>query len=235
MNHKTPHNIPITSWATEDKPREKLLVKGKTALTDAELLAIILGSGSKEESAVSLAKRILRSANNNLNDLSRYSIEDFMKFKGIGEAKAISITALLELGRRREVAGGIQKIKIRNSRDCFNAIGPLLKDLNHEEFWVVLLDRANHILNKEQISKGGFSATIVDPKVIFKKVLDKNASSLVLCHNHPSGNLKPSNSDIELTQKLVAAAKMLDITILDHLIVAQSGYFSFSDEGQLPS
>ena len=233
MENNQPHNIPITSWASEDKPREKLLLKGKSALTDAELLAIILGSGSRDESAVSLAKRILRSANNNLNDLSRYSIEDFMKFKGIGEAKAISITALLELGRRREATGSKQKIKIGNSRDCFNVIGPLLKDLNHEEFWVLLLDRANQVLCKEQISKGGFSATVVDPKVIFKKALDKNASGIILCHNHPSGNLRPSSADIALTEKLVAAGAMLDISILDHLIVSQNGYFSFSDEGQL--
>lgn len=233
MNPYNTVNIPITSWAAEDKPREKLLGKGKHALTDAELLAIILGSGSRNESAVSLAKRILKSANNDLNELSRYSIGDFMKFKGIGEAKAISINALLELGRRREMTGVKDKISIQGSRDCFSAIGPVLQDLNHEEFWILLLNRANEVLSKELISKGGFSATIVDPKVLFKKALDRNASGIILCHNHPSGTLRPSQADISLTKKLVAAGKTLDITVFDHLIISQKGYYSFADEGQL--
>ncbi len=224
---------PITSWAAEDQPREKLLSRGKAALTDAELLAVIIGSGSRNESAVSLARRILQSANNNLNDLSRYSIDELMKFKGIGEAKAISITAFLELGRRRQMTGSKEMVKVTNSRDCYHAIGPILQDLNHEEFWILLLSRSNQILSKQQVSKGGFSSTVVDPKVIFKKALDKNASSIILCHNHPSGNLNPSQQDLELTRKLVAAGKTLDITVLDHLIITQTQYYSFSENGQL--
>ncbi len=226
-------NLPITDWAEADKPREKLLSKGKNALSEAELIAIIIGSGSRRETAVGLAKRILNSANNDLNKLSRYSIADLMKFKGVGEAKAIAITAALELGRRRELGEGEEKRFIRHSRDSHNFIAPVLRDLNHEEFWVLFLNRAHLILGKERISIGGFSATVVDPKVVFKKALDRNASSVILVHNHPSGSLKASQADIDLTKKLVGAGELLDITVLDHLIVAQEGYFSFSDAGLL--
>jgi len=226
--------LPINVWAEEDRPREKLLHKGKSALTDAELIAIIINSGSRDESAVSLSKRILNSAENNLDNLGKRSIAELMKFKGIGEAKAISIAAAVELGRRRQMTAPQERPKITSSRAAYNLLGPLLMDLPHEEFWMLILNRASKVVARAQMSIGGVSGTIMDAKMIFKRVLDEpGATSIILCHNHPSGNLQPSPSDISLTKKLVFAGNALDIKVLDHLIIAGNGYFSFGDEGMI--
>ncbi len=225
------HNI--RSWAEEDRPREKMITMGERHLTDAELLAILLGSGSKEVSAVALAKQILAGADQNLHDLSRMSIQELMQFRGVGEAKAVTIAAALELGRRRQLSVIRDKPLVRCSRDAYDAIAPLLMDLPHEEFWILLLNRANAITGRSAISKGGVSGTVVDAKLVFKKALDALASAVILCHNHPSGNLKPSQADIDLTRKLRKAGESLDIGVLDHLIVTGHGYYSFSDEGML--
>jgi DNA repair protein RadC len=223
--------IPITSWAEADKPREKLMLKGRTALSDAELIAILIGSGTREISAVDLAKIILSKTQNNLNELGKISIADLMKIKGIGEAKAISIVAALELGRRRKEEEVIKKTKITSSRDVYDYFKPMLSDLMHEEFWVLLLNRSNIIMKAERVSHGGVSGTVADAKIIFNKALEKLASSVILCHNHPSGNLNPSEADIQLTKKLKEAGKFLETPVLDHIIFTDNGYFSFADEG----
>jgi DNA repair protein RadC len=226
-------HLGIKAWAEEDRPREKLLLKGKTALSDAELIAILIGSGSRDETAVELSKRILSSASNNLNQLGKMSIVDLQKFKGIGEAKAISIAAALELGRRRKETDAVKRVKITASSVVFENMREVMEDLPHEEFWVLLLNRGNQILERVNISKGGVSQTVVDSKIVFKMAIDKLASSIILCHNHPSGNLKPSDADIQLTKKLKEAGRILDLPILDHLIIADNTYFSFADEGLL--
>ena len=221
----------IRSWAEDDRPREKLLMKGKSALSDAELIAILIGSGSAEETAVDLSKRILQSLNNQLSELAKLTVKDLMKFKGIGEAKAISIIAALELGRRRKNSEPEKRIKITDSQSAFDTIYPHLGDLNHEEFWVIFLNRANQVIGKQNVSKGGVSGTVVDPKVVFKMAVQFPASAIILAHNHPSGNLKPSQADHQLTRKLKEAGKALDIPVLDHLIIGDHNYFSFVDEG----
>jgi DNA repair protein RadC len=221
----------ILSWAEEDRPREKLLMKGKAALTDAELIAILIGSGSRELSAVDLSKLILQSVNNNLNELAKLSINDLIKFKGIGEAKAISIASALELGRRRKESEVIKKPKVGSSADVYEAIRPYLMDLTHEQFWVLLLNRANEIIRPQQISIGGVAGTVADPKMIFKAAIEHLASAIILVHNHPSGNLTPSQADKDLTKKVKESGRMLDIPVLDHLIFSDNGYFSFADEG----
>jgi DNA repair protein RadC len=221
----------IRSWAEDDRPREKLLLKGKSTLSDAELIAILIGSGNTEETAVDLSKRILLSLNNNLSELSKLTVKDLMQFKGIGEAKAISIIAALELGRRRKDSEPEKRIKITDSQTAFDVIYPHLGDLNHEEFWVIFLNRANAVIGKQNISKGGVSGTVVDPKVVFKMAVQFPASGIILAHNHPSGNLKPSQADHQLTRKLKEAGKALDIPVLDHLIIGERDYFSFVDEG----
>lgn len=226
-------NRAITSWAEADRPREKLLSKGKHNLSDAELLGILLGSGSREQTAVGLAQDILRSTGNDLNELGKRSIADFMKFKGIGEAKAITIAAALELGRRRQLTDIRERPKITCSRDSYNVIAPILMDLPHEEFWILLLNRANKVIDRKQVSLGGTTGTVVDAKVVFKKAIEGQAIYLVLAHNHPSGNLFPSPQDLSLTKKLVEAGKLLSIRILDHLIIGDKGYYSFADEGQM--
>lgn len=226
-------HLGIKAWAEEDRPREKLLLKGKTALSDAELIAILIGSGSRDETAVELSKRILSSASNNLNQLGKMSIVDLQKFKGIGEAKAISIAAALELGRRRKETDAVKRVKITASSVVFENMREVMEDLPHEEFWVLLLNRGNQILERVNISKGGVSQTVVDTKIVFKMAIDKLASSIILCHNHPSGNLKPSDADIQLTKKLKEAGRILDLPVLDHLIFADNTYFSFADEGLL--
>ena len=223
-------NMPITAWAEEDRPREKLLLKGKHSLSDAELIAILLGSGSKEESAVGLAKRMLQSVEYNLNDLGRQSIADLKCFKGIGDAKAITIAAALELGRRRQVTDIKLRPQIVSSVDTYNIIAPILIDLPHEEFWVILLNRSKRVLSKHQMTTGGSHNTIVEPKAVFKKAIEGNADSLILVHNHPSGNLLPSKEDRQITRKIVMAGGMLEIHVLDHLIVGSKGYYSFADE-----
>lgn len=220
----------IRSWAEDDRPREKLLLKGKSALSDAELIAILIGSGSAEETALDLSKRILQSLNNQLSELGKLSVKDLMKFKGIGEAKAISIIAALELGRRRKDSEPEKRIKITDSQSAFDTIYPHLGDLNHEEFWVIFLNRANQVIGKQNVSKGGVSGTVVDPKVVFKMAVQFPASAIILAHNHPSGNLKPSQADHQLTRKLKDAGRSLDIPVLDHLIIGDREYFSFVDE-----
>ena len=223
----------ILSWAEEDRPREKLLLKGKGALSDAELIAILIGSGTRELSAVDLSKIILQKASNNLNELAKLSLKDLMKIKGIGEAKAISIAAALELGRRRKDSDVVRRPKITSSKDAYEQIRSYLMDLPHEEFWVLLLTRSNEVIRPVQISQGGISGTVADPKIVFKSALEHLASSMILVHNHPSGNLKPSEADKELTRRLVTSGKLLDIPILDHLIISELGYLSFADEGLL--
>ncbi len=225
--------ISIKSWAEEDRPREKLLLKGKAALSEAELIGILIGSGTSSMSAVDLSKLILSSANHNLNELARYSVKDLTKFKGIGEAKAISIVAALELGRRRREQETIKRPKITASKDAYELMKGHLLDLPHEEFWILMLDRSNHVIKKGQISSGGVSGTVVDPKLVFKNALDELASYIILVHNHPSGNLKPSEPDIRLTKKIKDAGFMLEIPILDHIIITNESYFSFADEGIL--
>lgn len=223
----------IKSWSPEDRPREKLILKGKSALSDAELVAILLGSGTTTMSAVDLAKIVLKSANNNLHELARLTVKDLTKIKGIGEAKAITIVAALELGRRRKDLEVDEKPKISSSKDAYQVIKADLLDIPHEEFWVLILNRANRVIKKHQISQGGVAGTVADPKIIYKSALDSLASGIILAHNHPSGNLTPSQADIDLTKKLREAGKMLEIQVLDHIIVAGQKYFSFADEGML--
>lgn len=227
------NSLSIKNWADDDKPREKLLQKGRLALSDAELIAILIGSGSKKESAVELSKRILSSAGNNLNELGRLSIKQLMGFKGIGEAKAITIAAALEFGRRRR-GEDVQKVtKITGSKDAFELLQPLMGELPHEEFWILYLNNSNKVLHKEQLSKGGMTGTLVDVRLVMKHALEHGAVGLILAHNHPSGTLKPSRSDKEITKKLKTASGALDIKTLDHLIIAQNSYFSFADDGIL--
>lgn len=225
------NNIAISSWAEEDRPREKLVLKGRQVLTNAELLAIVIGSGSKNESAVDLSKRILASVNNDLFAIGKLSIKDLMKFKGIGEAKAISIIATLELGRRRKNSEKIDSKKITSSNDAYEELKDLFSDLDHEQFWVLLLSRSNKVIAKKRISIGGVAGTVVDSKIIFKTALEHLASGIILAHNHPSGNLKPSTADITITKKIMAAGKNLDINVLDHIIVSDLGYTSLVDDG----
>jgi DNA repair protein RadC len=233
MQKDTLNHTGIKSWSPEDRPREKLLLKGKAALSDAELIAILLGSGTATISAVDLSKKILGNANNNLHELARLTIRDLTRIKGIGEAKAITIVAALELGRRRKDLEHHEKPKISNSRDAFELLKSELLDIPHEEFWVLLLNRANRVVKKSQISQGGVSGTVADPKIIFKLALDELACGIVLAHNHPSGNLKASQADLDLTRKLKEGGKLLEIQVLDHLILAGQKYFSFADEGLL--
>ena len=227
------HKITIKAWAEEDRPREKLSQKGRRSLSDAELIAILIGSGNRNESAVELSKRILITCKNDLNKLARLSISELSRFKGIGEAKAISIIAALELGRRRKETISPDRVQVSTSIDVYEAIVPRFKDLNHEEFWIIVLNRANKITSSHLVSKGGQAGTIADPKIIFNMAIENHAASLILAHNHPSGNLKPSQADLELTRKLRSGGKFLDIPVLDHLIITDQGFLSFADEGIL--
>jgi len=228
---KMKQNLTIKSWAEDDRPREKMILKGRHSLSDAELLAIILGSGSRSQSAVELAQEMLLSVENNLDNFCKKTLKDLMKFKGVGEAKAISIMATIELGRRRKDVEQVKKIKVRNAQIVFDYMSSYFKDLVHEEFYIVLLNRANEIIHKEQISKGGISGTVVDGKIIFKIAIDHSASALILCHNHPSGQLFPSPQDEKITTELIGFGKMIDLPVLDHLIFTDNGYFSFADNG----
>lgn len=223
--------LTIKSWALDDRPREKLISKGKTSLSDAELIAILIGSGNKEESAVALSKRILQSVNGNINELARLSIENLMTFKGIGEAKAISIITALELGKRRQLETALEKPKISSSKSAFEVMQPIIGDLEHEEFWVLFLNNSNKVLAKHQVSKGGLTATVVDIRLLFKRALELASVAMIICHNHPSGKLQPSLADKQLTQKIKDAGETLDIKLLDHLIITEKDYFSFADEG----
>ncbi len=225
--------LTIKSWSPEDRPREKLLLKGKSTLSDAELIAILLSTGTKTMSAVDLAKKVLQHTGNNLHELAKLSVKELMKTKGIGEAKAITIVAALELGRRRKDVEPDEKFKILSSKDVYECLKSDLLDLPHEEFWVLLLNRANRVIKKNQISQGGVAGTVADPKIIFKMALEELASGIILAHNHPSGNLTASQADIDLTKKLKESGNMLEIQVLDHLIIAGQKYFSFADEGLL--
>ncbi|HVK97567.1 MAG TPA: DNA repair protein RadC [Flavisolibacter sp.] len=223
----------IKNWAKDDRPREKLSVKGPAALSNSELIAILINNGSKEKSAVELAKDVLRLGKDNLNEIGKLTVKELMKVKGIGEAKAISIVAAMELGRRRQGLLSRDKFVITSSGDVANYLQTLLKDYRHEVFGVLFLNRANKVNHFQIISEGGITGTVADPRIILKRALEEDAVSLILCHNHPSGSLKPSKADEELTFKIKEAAKFFDIKVLDHLIVGDDGYYSFADEGIL--
>jgi len=227
----TSARIPIHQWAHDDQPREKLMNKGKEALSDAELIAILLRSGSISQSAVELGRSLLQKVDHNLIALSKLSIDDLMRHKGIGEAKALSIIAALELGMRRRLAEVPVRKTVSSSRDAFDLLYTSVADCLYEEFWVLLLNHANRRISVEQISEGGQAGTVVDPKKIFKLALEQNAAGIILCHNHPSGNLNPSTADRNLTDKIKSAGNFLDIKVLDHLIIADESYYSFADNG----
>ncbi|MCF8714029.1 DNA repair protein RadC [Joostella atrarenae] len=223
----------IKNWSITDRPREKLLATGKQILSDAELIAILIGSGSRDESAVQLSKRILASVDNNLNKLGRLSVGQLIKFKGIGEAKAISIVACLELGRRRRGEDIPEIKKIKSSKHVFELMQPKIGELEHEEFWILYVNNSNSVIKTLQLSKGGITGTLVDVRLALKQALELNATAMILAHNHPSGGLKPSNADKEITNKIKNAGAGMDIKLLDHLIVTEKSYFSFADEGIL--
>lgn len=226
-------NFPITHWAEDDRPREKLLLKGTNALSDAELLAILIGSGNREESAVDLCKRILSSQKNNLNQLAKLSVTELQKFKGIGEAKAISIVAALELGKRRRLEEALVNPVLSGSQSVYDILQPLLGDLSHEEFWVLYCNQSHSLIGKHLMAKGGITSTLVDVRLVLKKALELSAVGIILAHNHPSGKTSPSDSDISLTKKVKEAARLMDIRVLDHIIVTDKKYYSFADEGIL--
>ena len=220
----------IKNWSQADQPREKLRDKGKASLSDAELIAILLSSGNKEESALALSQRILASVNNNLSQLGKQSIKQLMQFKGVGEAKAIAITAAMELGRRRRQEDALENNKITSSLSVFECMQPIIGELPHEEFWIIYLNNSNKVIQKHQLSKGGITGTLVDVRLVLKTALEVGALSLILVHNHPSGTLKPSKADKDITQKLKVAAQSLDIKVLDHIIITEKAYFSFADD-----
>lgn len=223
----------IKNWALDDRPREKLATKGASVLSDSELLAILISTGNKNKSAVELAKEVLQLGKNNLSELGKLSVNDLMSIKGIGEAKAITLSAALELGRRRQATASLIKTNIKSSNDIAEYLKATLKDYAYEIFAVVFLNKANKINHFEIISKGGMTGTVADPRIILRKALEEEATSIVLCHNHPSGNLKPSQADEDLTQKIKEAAKYFDIKVMDHIIVSEDGYYSFADDGIL--
>lgn len=223
----------IKNWATDDRPREKLLAKGASALSNSELIAILLNNGSKNKSAVELAKDILKLGQDNLNELGKLTFKDLKKIKGIGEAKSVTIVAALELGRRRQASASLEKPVVRSSREIAEYLQALIKDYSYEVFAVIFLNRSNKIKHFEIISRGGITGTVADPRVILRKALEEEATSIILCHNHPSGNLKPSYADEELTRKIKEAASFMDIKVIDHIIVSEEGYYSFADEGIL--
>ena len=224
----------IRQWAEDDRPREKLMNKGKSSLSDAELIAILIGSGNTSESAVELSRRILSSAADNLAELSKMSVTELIRFKGIGEAKAISIVAALELGRRRRSAEAQERKTIKSSRDAFEHFYASLADLEYEQFWIMLLSQSHKVIRTVQVSDGGLTGTVADPKRIFKIAIENNASAMILCHNHPSGQLSASTADIDLTKKLAKSGELLDIRVIDHVIIGHDKYYSFADDGMLP-
>ena len=228
-----PASFSIKNWSQDDQPREKLRDKGKAALSDAELVAILIGSGSRNESAVDLCKRILASVDNNLNELGKLSLKQLMAFKGVGEAKAITIAAAMELGRRRRGEEALVKMKITSSVSVFELMQPLIGELPHEEFWIIYLNNSNKVIQKQQLSKGGITGTLVDVRLVLKMALELGATGIILTHNHPSGTLKPSEADKQITQKLKRAGESLDVKVLDHLIITEKAYFSFADENLL--
>ena len=221
----------LTSWAVEERPREKVMANGIQYLSNAELIAILLGSGTRHMTAVELARQILKEAGNSLQELGRKGIGELVRIKGVGPAKATSILAALELGRRRAGMQYSEKIPVKSSETVYRLFHPLMGDLEHEEFWLLMLNRANRILGRFKVSQGGLSGTVIDTRIILKKALDNLASSIIVCHNHPSGNKQPSDADVKITEKLKKAAEMLEIKLLDHVIIADKSYFSFADEG----
>jgi len=221
----------LTTWAVEERPREKVIANGVQYLSDAELLAILLGSGTKNMDAVELARLILKGAGNTLQQLGRQGIGDLVRIKGVGPAKAITLLAAMELGRRRAGMQHPEKIPVKSSETVFNLFHPIMGDLEYEEFWLLMLNRANRVLGRFKVSQGGLSGTVIDTRIILKKALDNLASSIIVCHNHPSGNKQPSDADVKITEKLKKAAEMLEIKLLDHVIIADKSYFSFADEG----
>jgi len=225
--------LTIKSWSLDDRPREKLITKGKSILSDAELIAILISSGNREESAVDLSKRILDSVNNSIYELAKLPLEKLTTFKGIGEAKAIAIITALELGKRSQLEVRVEHPKISSSQQVFSLMQPLLGDLSHEEFWVLYLNNSNKVLSKDQISKGGITATLVDVRLLYKRALELSAVAIILCHNHPSGKLNPSKADKQLTQKIKEGGTSLDIKLLDHIIITEKSYFSFADNGEI--
>ena len=232
MRQPTP-SLSIKNWSEADRPREKLIRKGKSVLTDTELLAILLGSGSRHESAIDLARRMLTDNEHNLGKLGQLSIHQLMNYRGVGQAKAVLISAAMEMGRRRQMTDKGLKITIKSSKDVFELLQPVLGDLPHEEFWIVYLNNANKVVYHAQLSRGGITGTLVDVRLVLKKALELGAVALVLAHNHPSGTLKPSIADKQLTEKLKNAAVALDIKVLDHLIITETKFFSFADENIL--
>jgi DNA repair protein RadC len=227
------HNYSIKQWAKDDQPREKLLLKGAENLSNSELLAILIHNGTREKTAVDLAKDILKLGKNNLNELGKLNIKELMKIKGIGAAKAITIAAALELGRRRQASSWLERAVVASSKDIARYLQTILQDYRHEVFVVIFLNMANKVRHFEIISEGGITGTVADPRLILKKALEEDAVSIILCHNHPSGNLKPSRADKELTNKIKEAARFFDIRVVDHIIVSEAGYYSFADEGVL--
>lgn len=223
----------ITDWALEDRPREKLMIKGTSSLSDAELLAILINSGTKKKSAVDLGRELLGMVNNNLNSLGKLTISDLRNIHGIGPARAVVIAAALELGRRRKLAEVPDVPQIKCSKDVADIFQPLLSDLPHEEFWILFLNRSNKVINRIKISQGGVSGTVTDVRMIMKKAIELLASGIIVCHNHPSGNLNPSESDTKITQKIKEAGNLMDIQLLDHLIVSEKSYYSFADNGMI--
>jgi len=223
----------ITEWAVEDRPREKLIQKGTASLSDAELLAILICSGTKNKSAVDLGRELLNTVNNNLNTLGKLSIEDLKKLRGIGPARAVTISAALELGRRRKLTEAEYLQQIKSSKDVADIFQPILADLQHEEFWILFLNRSNRVINRMKVSQGGISGTVTDVRMIMKKAIESLASGIIVCHNHPSGNLKPSESDTKITRKIKDAGNLMDIQLLDHLIISEKDYYSFADNGLL--
>lgn len=231
--NEAPAKLSIPEWSAADRPRERMLAQGAKALSDAELIAILIRSGTPKDSALDLARVILNKADNDLHKLAALSVAELMKVKGVGEAKALSVAAALELGQRRRDTILEVRPLIASSQHAFDLLQPLVADLPHEEFWLLLLDRGNRLLERTKVSQGGMHGTVADPKLIFRSALEKRASSVILCHNHPSGQLRPSQEDIVLTKKLVEGGRFLDIVVQDHLIVATTGYYSFADNGQL--
>jgi DNA repair protein RadC len=226
-------SMKITEWAVEDRPREKLIQKGTASLSDAELLAILICSGTKNKSAVDLGRELLQTVNNNLNTLGKLSIEDLKKLRGIGPARAVTISAALELGRRRKLTEAEYLQQIKSSKDVADIFQPILADLQHEEFWILFLNRSNRVINRMKVSQGGISGTVTDVRMIMKKAIESLASGIIVCHNHPSGNLKPSESDTKITRKIKDAGNLMDIQLLDHLIISEKDYYSFADNGLL--
>ncbi|HOU95523.1 MAG TPA: DNA repair protein RadC [Bacteroidales bacterium] len=226
-------SLKITDWALEDRPREKLYMKGPSTLSDAELLGILISSGTKDKSAVDLGRELLALAGNNLNSLGKLSIQDITKIRGIGTARAVTIAAALELGRRRKLSEIPSMSSIKCSRDAFDLISPLLTDLQHEEFWILFLNRSNRVIHRMKLSQGGISGTITDIRIVMKKAIEYLSSGIILCHNHPSGNLSPSDSDTNITIKIKEAGNFLDIQLIDHLIISENNYYSFADNGFL--